>query len=267
MDARHGIGVSGAGLIDLKGQLVGLTSAQAGIAGGETPSAFAVSLDADMWRIVDKLQAGEEVEYGFIGVQMSRNPNFRNPNGVLIESAVGGSGADQLDKDGEKKIRRGDFLTKIDGLALNDQEDLFAALGSKLAAASVKIELVRSGARRETTVKLAKLYTPGKSIVSHKPPAFGGIRVDYASVVYLRNPPPSLDAGRIPPGVAIREVLPGSPAEAAKLQVDTMITRVNGQNVQTPPEYYEAATKAKDALTLQITKNEGGSEEVALKLR
>jgi len=267
VDSRQGVGVSGAGLIDLKGQLVGLTSAQAGIAGGEAPAGFAVPLDADMWRIVDKLKAGEEVEYGFIGVQMNRNPNFRNPNGVLIDSAVGGSGADQLDKDGEKKIRGGDLLAKIDGVPLYGPDDLFAALGTKLAGASVKIELVRSAVRRETTVKLAKLYTPGKSIVTHKPPAIGGIRVDYASVLYLRNPPPSLEAARIPPGVGIREVLPGSPAQAAKLQADTMITRVNGQNVNTPAEYYDAAGKASGVLTLQVTKPEGGSEEVALKLR
>ena len=90
-----------------------------------------------------------------------------------------------------------------------------------------------------------------------------GVRVSRT----LRAGPPALDAGRIPPGVAIREVLPGSPAEAAKLQADTMITRVNGQNVQTPADYYDAAAKAKDVLTLQVTKNEGGSEEVALKLR
>ena len=45
----------------------------------------------------------------------------------------------------------------------------------------------------------------------------------------------------MPQGVAIREVAPDSPADKARLQVDAVITQVNGKPVTTPAEFYEAA--------------------------
>jgi serine protease Do len=189
-----------------------------------------------------------------------------SPNGVYIQGVVSGSAADTADEDGQIRIQAGDAIAKIDGYPLKSTDDLFAILGSKLAGSTVKLQLSRRGVMRETRVKLAKLYAPGKIIASHKPEAIGGLRVDYTSVLYLRNPQP-LGTGRISPGVAVSEVLPGSPAQAAKLQVDQIITRVNGQEVNSPAEFYEAAAKAKGALSLQIVKSEGATDEITLKIR
>jgi serine protease Do len=265
IDARVNLGCSGGALLDLKGRLVGLTSSQAAIAGGDAPAGFVVPLNADMWRIVDKLKNGEEVEYGFLGVQLDPRLNNLNSRDVVIFSSVGGSGADKPDEDGNRKIMPGDKILKIDGVPLETSDDLFAILGIKLAGSSVKVQLARSGMRRETTIRLAKHYTPGKSIVTTKPVPIAGLRVDYTSALYLRDPP-SADNGRIPAGVYIREILPNSPAHLAKLQVDQIITRVNGLEVESPPEFQAAAAKDKARLTLTVIKADGRSEDVALKL-
>jgi S1-C subfamily serine protease len=113
---------------------------------------------------------------------------------------------------------------------------------------------------------LAKHYTPGKSIVTTKPVPIAGLRVDYASALYLRDPPGG-DNGHIPAGVFIREILPNSPAHEAKLQMDQIITRVNGLEVNSPPEFYASAAKDKAKLTLTIIKADGRPEEITLKLR
>jgi S1-C subfamily serine protease len=265
IDARLNLGCSGGAVLDLKGRLVGLTSSQAAIAGGDASAGFAVPLTGDMWHIVDKLKNGEEVEYGFLGVQL--DPRINNPNSrdVVILSSVGGSGADMPDEDGSRKIMSGDRILKIDGVSLDTPDDLFAVLGVKLAGSLVKVQLARGGIKRETTIKLAKHYTPGKSIVTTKPIPIAGLRVDYTSALTLRDPP-SADNGRIPAGVYIREVLPNSPAQDAKLQVDQIITRANGLDVNSPTDFYAAAAKDKARLTLTTIKPDGRSEDVTLKL-
>jgi serine protease Do len=265
IDARVNAGCSGGAVIDLKGQVVGITSAQAAIAGSDAPAGFAVPLDADMWRIVDKLKKGEEVEYGFLGVQIDPRPENPNQKDVIIISSVQGSGAEMPENDGSHKIAAGDRILTIDGVRLQNNDDLFAILGTKLAGNSVKIKLLRAGSIRETTVPLAKHYTPGKSIVTSKPAAVAGLRVDYTSVSYLRDPP-SVEFGRIPQGVVIREVLPNSNAQAAKLQADQIITQVNGASVNSPADFHAALARQKDQVTLKYIKTDGKTDEVTLKL-
>src|SRR5581483_8531300 len=68
LDARLNLGCSGGALVNIKGEVVGLTTSWAGIHGGETPGGFAIPFDAGMRRIIDVLLRGEEVEYGFLGV-------------------------------------------------------------------------------------------------------------------------------------------------------------------------------------------------------
>ena len=49
---------------------IGLTTAKAALTGVETPGGFAIPISAAMGRIIDVLKRGEEVEYGFLGVQL-----------------------------------------------------------------------------------------------------------------------------------------------------------------------------------------------------
>ena len=105
----------------------------------------------------------------------------------------------------------------------------------------------RDGRPKTCTAKLGKSYTPGKAIASHRPPARGGLRVDYASILAQR-----IGLQQVPQGVAIREVVPDSSADKARLQVDYVITRVGGRPVTTPAEFYEAMAKADGPVELTV---------------
>ena len=66
-------GNSGGPLLDSAGRLIGVTTAQAALAGSEAPGGYAAPLDGPMNRILDVLLRGEEVEYGFLGVEYQRD--------------------------------------------------------------------------------------------------------------------------------------------------------------------------------------------------
>ena len=68
-DAKLNLGTSGGPLLNLKGEMVGLSVALAAAAGYETAGGYAIPVDATFRRAVETLEQGREVEYGFLGVQ------------------------------------------------------------------------------------------------------------------------------------------------------------------------------------------------------
>jgi S1-C subfamily serine protease len=276
LDARMNLGCSGGAVIDLKGELVGLTSAEAALSGVETPGGFAVPMDAGMWRIVEKLKEGKEVEYGFLGVSFEKvdfKPGEQH-EGVVIERVITGSPADQAwDKEGLRRIQPRDMIMSIDGVRVHEIEELFLVISVQLAGREVQIEVKpeKGGGWEKRTVKLAKFNSPGKTIASNVPAAMAGLRVDYASLLAQRQAfDPRFGQISIPSGVIIREVIPGSSADSEKLQPDKVITQVNNQRVTTPTEFYvcmENARKNGDTVDVFIAKSDGSSSPVTLTFR
>jgi S1-C subfamily serine protease len=240
IDARLNLGCSGGALIDLKGELIGLTTSQAALAGGETAGGFAIPMNARMHEVVKKLLEGKEVEYGFLGVTFSREPpGLRDSEGVRIESVIRGSPAQQA------SLTNWDVIRSVNGMPVRNNEDLLLAIGTLLAGSKAHLRVSRFN--MPVTVTLAKYYVPGPIIATNKPPAVHGLRVDYTSVLMQRTNP----RGEIPQGVYVSEVVPGSAAEIARLQ-DAVITQVNGQAVDSPADFYRAAAKRPGPLELTV---------------
>jgi serine protease Do len=233
-DVRLNLGCSGGALLNLRGELVGLTTALAAIQGIDNPGGFAVPLDAAFRRIVAVLLRGEEVEYGFLGVGFSA---IRTTGGAALERVINGSPADD-----DAKLRPRDVLLAIDGQPVRDVDDAFLALGMQLAGTRIAIDIRRGGRTLTTHATLAKFTVAGPKIASAtgKRPFIRGLRVDYASILVQR--PYSLLS--VPPGVVISDVQPGSAAAEARLKVGDIVTQVNGQRVTTPAVFYEAAAKS-----------------------
>ncbi|HVS33993.1 MAG TPA: PDZ domain-containing protein, partial [Gemmataceae bacterium] len=60
---------------------------------------------------------------------------------------------------------------------------------------------------------------------------------------------------------------PDSPADKARLQVDYVITRVNGKPVNTPDEFYAAIPPAAGAVELTVANLENHEDKVTLNLK
>jgi S1-C subfamily serine protease len=178
---------------------------------------------------------------------------------VRIKGITGNSPADHA------HIPPGYFIVRIDGMPITTNDDIALAVGAALAGREVKVEVAPTlkGPTREYRVTLAKYYVPGPFIASVRPPAIGGLRVDHASTSIKPNV--ASDAP-LPNGVVIREVVPKSPAERAGLQLETIITKVNGRAVFTPAEYYEEVRKSTGPLEL-TTKRLNGEETVKVERR
>jgi S1-C subfamily serine protease len=250
-------GVSGGALLNMKGELIGITSSLAAVSNSDVPGGFAVPTNAALRRIIETLKEGKEVEYGFLGVTFDTKGAGADTTKIL--GITTGSPADHA------RIPPNYFIVKIDGTPIETYDDISLAIGAALAGRTIKLELAptRNGTPRAFPVTLAKYYIPGPIIASARPPAVGGLRVDYASTVIKSAATSQLP---IPFGVVVREVLPGSPAAKASIQPDAVIIRVNGRSVATPDEYYGEVRRSTGPLELTF-KNLNGEETKKLERR
>jgi S1-C subfamily serine protease len=116
-------------------------------------------------------------------------------------------------------------------------------------------------------VTLGKFYVPAPFIASKRPPARAGLRVEYATVLVQRPGVLDLWSDRgLPEGVIVREVVPDSPADKARLQTDRVITHVNGHKVATPAEFYREMARARGSVELTVLEDNGKEERVRLDL-
>ncbi len=250
-DVRLNVGCSGGALLDLNGRLIGLTSALAGLNGGETPGGFAVPIDAGMKGIIDVLRRGEEVEYGFLGVGF--DPAGRG-EGVVLGSVAEGSPAALKGLKAKHVILR--IKDRTRDVAVHDGDELFLALGTQLAGSTITL-LVRKGDKLETVeVKLAKFYVPGKKIATEpgQRPFVRGLRVDYTSVLVQQ---PELKIQSVPRGVLVSDVQPNSAAARKDLKPGIVITHVGDKAVDSPQQFYDAALAAKGPLPVTLTAPSG----------
>jgi serine protease Do len=231
--------VTGGVLLNLDGEMIGLTNAAAVAWGNEIGPGYAMPADANFHRIVEVLRKGEEVEYGFLGVTLSPERL-----GVRVRELTANGPAVAAG------MEVGDEIVKVNGAPIENFDDLLLQVGSALAGSKVKIAVSRFGRPRELEVTLAKYRHEQPFIASVRPEAVYGLRVDFSD----------LQTRILPTGgtswVSVRDVVPDSPA-AAKFKAlgdnpqRWQITHVNGQAIMLPADFYKAA-KGQEKLKLTL---------------
>lgn len=257
-DVRLNAAVTGGVLVNLDGEMVGLTTSAATAYDNRTLGpGYAIPADDNFRRVLAVLRRGEEIEYGLLGVTLGQPP------GIVIGQVTRFGPADLAG------IGPNDIITAIDGQHSDLYEDLLLHVGFALAGGKVKLSVQSpSGRQRDVEVTLGKWRHSQPFIASVRPEPVYGLRIDHASILaqQLGNNPQLERAGGVPPGVCVREVVADSPAaEKFKALGDSptrwLITQVNGAAVTTPAEFYKATKgQGKVKLTL-IDPAEAGRRE------
>ncbi len=252
-DAKLNLGTSGGALVNLKGEMVGLTVSLAAAVGYEQSAGFALPVDETFRRALETLKQGREVEYGFLGVTLEGltfQDLDRGRHGVRVTIVLQGTPADRAG------LMQGDVITHVGNQEIFDADQLMLSIGKLAVDSSVTLMVDREGVgtRVVTVPELSKFGVSGKKIVTNPPPAWRGIRVDYATAVrdfLLRHFDPH-------GSVVITEVEENSPAWNEGLRPDMTISHVAGRPVKTPREFREAI-RGKDGpvdLRLNLPPNE-----------
>lgn len=234
-DARLNLGTSGGPLLNLRGEMIGLTTSQAALEGYEQSAGYAIPVNDVFLRAVEALREGRELEYGFLGVGPSNLGSLeiqRGGLGMRIANVIPGAPADL------SHLENNDVVIAVNGREIYDQDGLMLEIGRLPVDTPVSLTVQRGGRIETVDVKLAKSPPRGLRIVTRPSPTWRGMRVDYSSVLaelVARHERTSIEAG-----VAVVEVEPQSAAWQAGLRSNMVITDVGTTRVQTPGEFHAA---------------------------
>jgi len=248
LDARLNLGASGGALLNLKGQLVGITTALAALDGYEISVGYAIPINESTSRIIASLSNGYEVEYGFLGVE----PYTVRPKQMEQLSLEAGqaSAAEVIrifpnSPAQQAGLQKGDLILSVNDYVVEDHRDLIREIGLLGPDIEAEIKLWRPRNRREMTVKVKLGKWPVRdeeTIVAtrnrHQP--WQGLTIDYATSRYKYLSMPL----QIPKAVVVTAVTEDSLAYRLGIRNGDFIKRVIGKQksevVTTPNEFYQA---------------------------
>jgi len=238
LDAKLNLGMSGGAVINLKGELIGLTTMAASPGGFDSMAGYAIPMDKLGRRAVQTLKEGKEVEYGLLGIHADRS--FTNRVFEVQPNSPAALG----------QLQQNDEIIAVNGAPVVDFDSLILAVNVYSAGDSVRLKIRRGDETIERTIVLAKLPVEGEIIATNRPKAWRGLRVDYLNPLNYRTfGPNSLDPSVA--GVVVTEVEEGSPAAAAGIKNGQLIRRVAGTGIRTPRDFAEAVATHDGPVTLE----------------
>ncbi|MDB5339821.1 MAG: Serine protease [Planctomycetaceae bacterium] len=261
VDTRLNLGTSGGALINLKGELVGLTTSLAALAGFEKSSGFAIPIDATTIRVIQTLRDGKEVEYGFLGVSFGHPAALMNfprgdfkqsnaPEGAYVAGLVVGGPAERAG------ILDDDVITNVNGERVFTRDDLTREINKLGPETKAKITVWRnSGATGGGTVSvevtLAKwgaFDEDGIVISQHRHPVWRGLVIDYSTARDKHNG----EFKPFPKGVLVLKIVPPLDVSQTELVEGNRIVKVNQRPVGTPNEFTDAVKELRGDVILEL---------------
>jgi serine protease Do len=261
-DARLNLGTSGGPLLNLKGEMVGLTTAQAAMSGYEQSAGYAIPVDDTFKRAVEALKEGREVEYGFLGIapaNLAPQEIAAGLRGMRVTNVFHGTPA------ARHGLRSDDVVVAVDGQPIFDVDGLMLNVGKLPVEAMTRLTVWRHGLTTSVEVELAKFPVKAPRIVTSPSPNWRGATVDYATAmidvllqrVRFEGFPFEAGSPLVDACVAVTSVETDSPAWIGGLRPGMLVTHVGNSPVETPREFHEAVAGREGEVELRFASDMG----------
>ena len=112
--------------------------------------------------------------------------------------------------------------------------------------------ILRNGARQTIDVVLSKYPVRGRKVVTVRPEAWRGVRVDYASAFLEPDQPQRFGLPMTDDAVVVCDVDKNTPAARAGMKPGMLISHVDGRPVRTPKEFQAAVAEKTGAVQLRL---------------
>lgn len=235
-DASINPGNSGGPLINMRGEVVGVNTAI-----NRAGQGLAFSVPINMVKtILPQLKEHGEVRRSMLGIliqdidaTMVSGLGLADARGSLVTEVVPNGPA------GKAKIQAGDVIVRFDGKPVGSSRELRWLSSNAGVGRTVPVEVIRESKPIQVPVTLSALDQRTSVATPPKPKALGQGQLG----VGIATLTPELQAkygAEVGEGVVVTEVIPGSPAERAGLQVGDVIQKL-GQSPTPNAEALQAA--------------------------
>jgi S1-C subfamily serine protease len=161
-DATINPGNSGGALVDVEGDLVGVSSAIYSKSGGSMGIGFAIPVNI-VQQVMDQIVATGSVTRGWLGVEaqdmseeIAQSLKISDQQGALVTGVLQGGPADKAG------IKPGDILLNIDGHQVSNGSEMLNLIAALKPGSHVRIKLEHNGKKLTTQALIARRPTPQK---------------------------------------------------------------------------------------------------------
>ena len=258
-DAKLNFGTSGGALLNLKGEMIGLTTSLAAMYQYEKSAGFAIPVDETFKRTIKSLKAGKIPEFGFLGVSpgdIRREARADGEFGVRVNMVVRSSPAEKA------KIAFGDVITHVNDVKVSDSGEFMRELVGRNVNEQLKITLRRRNFQKvkpdslNVNVKLAKRFidTKRKAFSESQPRIWEGLEVDYYTAIpEFGDVARDVDAKGC---VVVTKVKRDSNAWKSGVRPRMFISHLNSKRVSSPQDFFkivESANQDSKEFTLKVS--------------
>jgi len=148
-------GNSGGPLFNIDGEVVGIVAAIETTSGVSEGHGFAIPVDKNTRRILDTLQTGQEVRYGFLGVMVQ---DVEPPRSSLVVDSRVNRGVELRSisfSDGpaaQAGLKARDVVIEYDGIPVKNADHFVRLVGFTPVGTQVPLVFLRNGVKRKTVV-------------------------------------------------------------------------------------------------------------------
>ena len=247
-DAAINQGNSGGALVNIHGEVVGINTWIASPSGGNVGLGFAIPINDARKDIEDLLSKGK-VEYGWLGAYIGNLPddladdlNLEGIRGAFVSNIFKDSPADKAG------IRPGDYVTALDGISIDNANQLLQLVGALRPGEKARFDLIREGSAMSLTARIAARDEESE-ISKQASRVWPGLYITDVDQDVRK----SLELPASRSGVVVVAVEQGSASAVAGLRQGDMIESINGRNVKNVADFYSLiGTKKNKELSFRI---------------
>ena len=194
------------------------------------------------------LKQGREAEYGLLGIWPSNLQPAEISAGMqgIRARIVPGTPA------ARSELRENDIVTSVNGESIFDSDSLVLEVGRLPVEAVAHLGVIRNGTPQAVDVVLSKYPVGGRKVVTVRPEAWRGLRIDYASAYLEPDQPLHFALQLTDEAVVVADVDQNTPAAQAGMKRGMLISQVDGLPVRTPKEFRSAIAAKTGAVKLHL---------------
>jgi len=282
-DAAINPGNSGGPLVNLRGEVIGISTAIRTTSGGYEGIGFAVPSKVAKKVMVDLIREGK-VTRGYLGVEITNigpmvaerfhkksveelldNLGLKKPQGVFVNRVFAGAPADKAG------IQPMDVIIEFDGKPTRSANELVDLVSNTRVGKNVDVVLIRDKKRKTVRVTVAEQPEGNPAVAKSAPSHKGQPGTASALGITVQNLTPALAQQfgyENEQGVLVAEVKPDSEAAKQGIEEGDLIVKVGLRSIKSVDDFLEEARKAQkegEGMAVLVKSHRGGSAYVMIK--